>query len=174
MAGFPSPGALSKFVSFHMEVPLSTITGQGGLSDQVFDVIVWAEARGRLFELVEKAVRDNQTMLISASSAKSSNVFDWACRRSSIVACPDHSVVLLEPHVARDDRCCGSGPASGRNLLFGCPATDVERLVTAAAKEGWLLEFYDQNRPARADVQKLRQEVASLNELKTTRLQRDA
>ena len=166
MAGFPSPGALSKFMSFHMEVSLGTITGQGGLSDQVFDLIVWAEARGRLLELVEKAIQDNPH---NADLRLVGQEFERLrlglppdpYRRlvEIILSCfPSRASLEMVVRVAVDRRL--------EDISYsGALRTDVERLVTTAAKEGWLLQLYDQictERPAREDVQELRHEVAAL------------
>jgi hypothetical protein len=166
MAGFPSPGALSKFVSFHMDVPLSTITGQGGLSDQVFDLIVWAEARGRLFELVEKAVQDNphnaDLRLVGEEFERLRLGLPPDLYRrlvELILSCfPSRTSLAMMVRIAMDRRLDDIS-------ISGALRTDVERLVITAAKEGWLMELYDQicvDRPARADVQELRHEVALL------------
>ena len=166
IAGFPSTGALSRFLSFHLEVPLSTITGQGGLSDQVFDLIVWAEARGRLFELVEKAVQDNPH---NADLRLVGQEFErlrvglppelYGRLVETVLSCfPSRPSLEMTVAVAVDRRL-------DEISYSGALRTDVERLVTTAAKEGWLLELYNQicvERPAREDVQALRHEVASL------------
>jgi hypothetical protein len=166
MAGFPSTGALSRFLSFHMEVPLSTITGQGGLSDQVFDLIVWADARGRLFELVEKAVQDNpdnaDLRLVGEEFQRLRLGLPPVLYRrlvEIILSCfPSRPSLEMTIAVAVDRRLDDIS-------YSGALRTDVERLVTTAAEERWLLALYDQicaDRPAREDVQELRHEVAAL------------
>ena len=145
MAGFPSPGALSRFLSFHMEVPLSTIAGQGGLSDQVFDLIVWAEARGRLFELVEKAVLDNpdnaDLRLVGQEFERLRLGLPPELYRRLVQ-------IILSCFSSRTSLAMILAVAVDRRLddisYSGALKTDVERVVTTAAREGWLAELYDQ------------------------------
>ena len=55
LAAFPSVSALSRLASYHMSENLAAIVGGGSLADQVFELIGWAEAQGRLEDLVAAA-----------------------------------------------------------------------------------------------------------------------
>jgi hypothetical protein len=55
LSAFPAEGALSRMLSFQLNQNLTAITGGRGLSQQVLDLIVWAESQGRIDELVAGA-----------------------------------------------------------------------------------------------------------------------
>ena len=59
ISAYPSRSTLAQMVSFELNENLNTIVGDGGLSDVVFNLINWAESRGRLEELVTKARKAN-------------------------------------------------------------------------------------------------------------------
>jgi len=55
LAAFPTHAALTQMVGYKLSTNLQTIVGAGHLSQQVFQLIVWAELHGRLEELVAGA-----------------------------------------------------------------------------------------------------------------------
>lgn len=57
LGAFPSVADLSMLASFHMSENLAAIVSGGRLPDQVFELIGWAEAQGRLEDLVAAAQR---------------------------------------------------------------------------------------------------------------------
>src|SRR5437763_16572805 len=52
LSAFPQPGDLAQMVSFQLNESLNTISLAPALSDIVFDLIRWAEARGMVERLV--------------------------------------------------------------------------------------------------------------------------
>ena len=59
ITAFPSHGALAMFVSFGLNEDLATIAPQDSPSISVWELIRWAEAQGRIRELVQAAVEQN-------------------------------------------------------------------------------------------------------------------
>ena len=55
ISAYPTRPSLEQMVRFKLNENLHTITGDGNLDEIVFNLINWAEARGRLEELVSKA-----------------------------------------------------------------------------------------------------------------------
>ncbi len=58
---FPNRGALERMVAHYLGENLNIISGAGGLSDVVFDLVQWADAQGRVAELVAAARAANQS-----------------------------------------------------------------------------------------------------------------
>lgn len=59
---FPSRRELERLVRFKLDIPLNTIAAEGGtLSDAVMHLIEWADARGRVDDLVNGALLENPT-----------------------------------------------------------------------------------------------------------------
>lgn len=56
---FPSRGHLARVARFELDEPLDAIAGSGSLSDTVFNLIEWAEDRGRLDELLRAVLQTN-------------------------------------------------------------------------------------------------------------------
>ena len=69
-AAYPSVEDLRQFVSFRLEQSLDAIS-EGNLTDRAYSLIAWAEANGRLRELVEKATayRPGNVTLAAVSSS---------------------------------------------------------------------------------------------------------
>lgn len=59
LSAFPTRPALTQMVQFCLDENLDAITQGGGLSATVFDLIQWAEAQGRIEELIREAHRTN-------------------------------------------------------------------------------------------------------------------
>lgn len=59
ISAYPTVGALDRMVSFGLDENLQAIAGNGSLNDVVFDLIRWAQAQGRLEELVREASEQN-------------------------------------------------------------------------------------------------------------------
>ena len=55
ISAFPTQTNLTQMVAYHLQVNLSAIVGAGSLSKQMFDLMVWAEAHGKLEELINGA-----------------------------------------------------------------------------------------------------------------------
>lgn len=56
---FPGKAELQQLVKFHLDQNLETIAGGENLSDITFNLLMWAEAEGRLDELVAAALHAN-------------------------------------------------------------------------------------------------------------------
>lgn len=56
---FPTLSDLQKLVRFGLNENIQSIAGTGNLSQVVFELLQWMRARGRLAELIEKALEDN-------------------------------------------------------------------------------------------------------------------
>src|SRR5579871_4292805 len=56
---FPSFKLLTQMVRFGLDENLETIVGSGNLSEVIFSLLTWAEAHGRLPELIQKAHQQN-------------------------------------------------------------------------------------------------------------------
>ena len=59
LSAYPSRSALARMVRFGLDENLDTITGNGSLSETVFELITWAEAQGRLEALLAAARTEN-------------------------------------------------------------------------------------------------------------------
>ena len=59
LAAFPSPAALARLVQFRLAQNLDVIAGGDNLGDRVFDLMRWAEANGRLDDLIAGARNEN-------------------------------------------------------------------------------------------------------------------
>ena len=59
LSAFPSNGVLREMVSVALDQRLDEIAGGGNLSDIVFNLIVWAQARGKVSDLLMGAVKQN-------------------------------------------------------------------------------------------------------------------
>jgi hypothetical protein len=59
ISAYPTVGALDRMVSFGLNENLQAIAGSGSLNDVVFELIRWAQAQGRLEELVREAYEQN-------------------------------------------------------------------------------------------------------------------
>jgi hypothetical protein len=59
LSAFPNENDIKRLVSFGLNENLSAITGNGVLSDVVFNVINWSEAHDRINDLLDAAVRTN-------------------------------------------------------------------------------------------------------------------
>ena len=59
LSAYPNQGDLKIMVAFELEENLNEIAGGGNLQDTIFELIKWAEAKGRLNELVQKAHNHN-------------------------------------------------------------------------------------------------------------------
>src|SRR5262245_8669965 len=73
LSAFPAEGSLARMLSFQLNQSLAAITGGRGLSEQVLDVISWAESQGRIDELVSGArttVPGNPDLLAFAEALK--------------------------------------------------------------------------------------------------------
>ena len=56
---FPSYSSLERMVKHQLNENLEAITGRGTLQDEVFNLVIWAQAQGRLWELVNGAQTEN-------------------------------------------------------------------------------------------------------------------
>jgi hypothetical protein len=61
LSAFPDHGDLDRFVEFKLEESLNQLAHGGKLPDTVFGLCRWAEAHGRLDELILAAVVQNPT-----------------------------------------------------------------------------------------------------------------
>ena len=68
---------LQQMVKFELDENLDAIAGGGNLSQTVFNLIQWAERRGRMENLVQGAVNQNE------------NNVESACRPRCAVGCAD-------------------------------------------------------------------------------------
>ena len=59
ISAYPSYAALERMVRFGLSENLQSIAGSGILTDVVFQLISWAQAQGRLEELVREAYEQN-------------------------------------------------------------------------------------------------------------------
>lgn len=59
LSAFPNRGALEQMVKHGMEENLAEIAGDPNLGQAIFDLIEWADAKGRLEELIRKAYEAN-------------------------------------------------------------------------------------------------------------------
>jgi hypothetical protein len=59
LSAYPGRSALARMVKFGFGENLDSITGNGSLSDTVFGLITWAEAKGRLETLLSAARAEN-------------------------------------------------------------------------------------------------------------------
>ncbi|MCW3055963.1 MAG: ATPase [Chthonomonadales bacterium] len=62
-SAFPSVAALRRFLRIELNENLATITGETRIADALFELIVWAESRGRTRELAELAYQTQQDNL---------------------------------------------------------------------------------------------------------------
>jgi hypothetical protein len=69
LSAFPTYGDLERMVAFKLNEGLGAIAGAGNLRDVIFQLARWAEAQGRLADLVVKAREDNpgNALLLEAS-----------------------------------------------------------------------------------------------------------
>jgi small GTP-binding protein len=58
-SAFPRPASLEMLLQTEMDINLVSVAGNGTYAEIIFNLIQWAQARGRLEELIEKAYRDN-------------------------------------------------------------------------------------------------------------------
>ena len=56
---FPQRGRLERMLSFGLDIPLARIAGATNLSDAVFDLLKWVEARSKVQDLLTAAVQAN-------------------------------------------------------------------------------------------------------------------
>jgi trypsin-like peptidase/effector-associated domain 1 (EAD1)-containing protein len=61
LSAFPSPGDLKRMVGLDLGHNLLEITDADGLANKVYDLIVWADSRGALPQLIGAAVNANPT-----------------------------------------------------------------------------------------------------------------
>lgn len=59
VSAYPTRNTLAQMIFFELGENLDTIVGSGSLVDTTFDLIKWAEARGRLDDLIRGAARTN-------------------------------------------------------------------------------------------------------------------
>lgn len=59
LSAYPSPGKLEQMISFQLDENLSTLAAGANHSEVVFNLIKWAEAEGRLEELLTAARSEN-------------------------------------------------------------------------------------------------------------------
>jgi hypothetical protein len=59
LSAFPFRGELERLLRFEMDKLLDEIVSSHNLSQDVFELILWAEAQGRLEELIQAAYRAN-------------------------------------------------------------------------------------------------------------------
>jgi Effector-associated domain 1 len=59
LSAFPKRDALAEMVSLGLNENLNEIAGEGDLRSTVFKLLTWAEAHGRLLDLIESAVKAN-------------------------------------------------------------------------------------------------------------------
>ena len=59
LAAFPQYGDLQRMVLFYLGENLAAVTASGNLQQVVFELISWAQARGRLKDLIQGAVNAN-------------------------------------------------------------------------------------------------------------------
>ena len=59
LSAYPSRSPLAMMLRFEMNESLDEIVGNANQTDTVFELLTWAEARGRLGELIAAAKRDN-------------------------------------------------------------------------------------------------------------------
>jgi hypothetical protein len=69
-SAFPSRASLSQMVRFNLDVNLEVIAGGESLADVTFNLISWAEAQGRVEELVVKARESNPGNPVLAAFAR--------------------------------------------------------------------------------------------------------
>src|SRR5689334_17298299 len=78
---FPTRAALARMASFDLDLNLETIVGTGGLDEAVFQLIIWAEAHGRLSQLLAAGVATNpsnqllQTLLQQVDSSLQVDIY---------------------------------------------------------------------------------------------------
>lgn len=80
MDAFPDVKALEQMVSFQLNLPLSSITTTKDLSEATFELIKWANAQGRISDLVEGACKQN----IGNPKLREFYVQDWPLLKSEI------------------------------------------------------------------------------------------
>jgi hypothetical protein len=51
--------ALKRMLAFELDTDLDAVVGKGPLTQRVFDLVGWAERRGKVAELIAGAVRQN-------------------------------------------------------------------------------------------------------------------
>jgi hypothetical protein len=73
LAAFPTGQALARLVRFKLELNLDEVAA-GNLTDQTFALVRWAEAHGRVRELIEGARAENPTNDTLAAFARSVDV----------------------------------------------------------------------------------------------------
>jgi hypothetical protein len=59
ISAFPTKAALKRMVRYKLDINLDQITGNGGLSSIVFELINWVDAQGRIDELVDGGYAEN-------------------------------------------------------------------------------------------------------------------
>jgi hypothetical protein len=55
LSAYPTISSLTRMVRFELEEHLTQIAGGGNLTDIVFNLIIWAESKGRIRELIIKS-----------------------------------------------------------------------------------------------------------------------
>ncbi len=90
LSAFPNRGALQKMVLFHMGENLEVITLGDNLSEDIVNLIIWAQAQERLADLIAAARADNPgnrelrafAGVLNAVDAiqDTSKVYEWAIR----------------------------------------------------------------------------------------------
>lgn len=58
-SAFPTKGALAQMLKFQLDESLAAIAGSDNLVSMIYDLVVWAEARGKLYALLEASLKDN-------------------------------------------------------------------------------------------------------------------
>jgi Effector-associated domain 1/Trypsin-like peptidase domain len=114
LSAFPTRPSLAKMVDFELSENLDAITGGGPLGDVVYELIVWAQSRGKLAAVVLGARRDNpdnpQLRRFEESIVQARNVQ------------PEHSALR---HFADQVR-LAPGPAA--------PPAEIQRIVAGSPK----------------------------------------
>lgn len=71
-----SKSELERLVNFYLDESLDNFTGKGSISDIVFELIRWAERKGRVEDLVNAALAENSTNQLLKDFSQQLNAFN--------------------------------------------------------------------------------------------------
>jgi hypothetical protein len=169
LSAFPTRAALAQMLTFHMDVTLDAIVGNGGLSQQVFELVVWAEAQGREQELMASARKSvpGNTALQEAEGGLETLRLGLNPKLLELVV-----ETFLDGYHRRVELEMLLRFELDKNLneiaTTGSLRDDVRRLIITARKESWLENLLDAaiaGRPQNPKFQHLREEMLKAKSL---------
>ena len=163
---FPTEAALGRMLTLGMDMSLARVAGNGSLSDQTMEVIVWAESQDRVEELMRAAQAENPGNRDLKAAAVELEKLRLGLDPELFTRI---AVTLLSCVVHRAELAMMVAVCANRSLeeisTSGSLRTDVERVLVVARREGWLTDLLGhvvEERPARPELKELLDTVKAL------------